>query len=193
MMGKPVSAAGGALTVDGGLHQVLPTFAEVFRSELTYVWNTLRRLGIPTRDLEDVSHEVFVVVHRQLQGFDASRPLRPWLFGIAYRCASSFRRRAGYRREALGVEGPGEPTATAPLPDEHMEREQRRALVWKALDTLPLDRRAVVVLHDFEGATAGDIAASLEIPVRTVYSRLRVAREELAAAMRELRAKEERR
>jgi len=69
----------------------------IFQQEFRYVWNSLRRLGVHQRDLEDVVHEVFVRVHDQLPLFDVTRPLRPWLFGIALGLATNYRRLARHR------------------------------------------------------------------------------------------------
>ena len=62
-------------------------FVDVYGAELPFVWRTLWRLGVPDRDLEDVAHDVFVVVHRKLVDYDPTRPLKPWLFGICFRVA----------------------------------------------------------------------------------------------------------
>jgi RNA polymerase sigma-70 factor (ECF subfamily) len=52
-----------------------------------------------------------------------------------------------------------------------------------ALAVLPLGRRAVFVLHEIEELTAPEVADILSIPLNTVYSRLRVAREEVEQAI----------
>ncbi len=65
-----------------------------------------------------------------------------------------------------------------------------RSLVAQALDTLDLDRRAVVVLHDVDEVSVPEIAAALGIPLNTAYSRLRLGREALSAAVKRLRARE---
>ena len=44
----------------------LPNLAEIFRQYAPFAWRTLRRLGVPESDVEDVCQEVFVVVHRKL-------------------------------------------------------------------------------------------------------------------------------
>ena len=109
-----------------------PSFRAIFEAELTYVWNALRKLGVHPSDLEDVAHEVFVVVHRHLGDYDPTRPLRPWLFGICVRVASDYRRLARHRREV--APGPVEPSDPAPAADEHLERRQAQQLVSEALD-----------------------------------------------------------
>jgi RNA polymerase sigma-70 factor (ECF subfamily) len=163
-----------------------PSFREVFEMESSYVYHTLRRLGVREGDLEDVTHEVFVVVHRCLSEYDPRRSLRPWLFGIAFRAASDHRRLARHRREVAGAPD-DEPVDGAPLADEWIAREQDRRLCLQALDDLELDRRAVLVLHDIDGQTMPEIARTLAIPLNTAYSRLRLAREQLKAAVRRLR------
>jgi RNA polymerase sigma-70 factor, ECF subfamily len=162
------------------------TFQAIYESECSYVWKTLRRLGVHERDLEDVTHDVFVTVHRHLDRYDRERPLRPWLFGIAFRVASDYRRRAQHRREVVAVPMRDE-VDREPLPDEILDRDRARELLLQALEAVKLDRRAVLVMHDVDGIAAPEIAEALAIPLNTVYSRLRLARGELAAAVRRLK------
>ena len=160
-------------------------FAGVYGAEFTYVWNTLRRLGVWERDLEDLCHDVFVIVFRILDQYDARRPIRPWLFGIAFRVASDYRRSARHRREVTGttIDAP----STAPPADEIMLRRERQRLVMQALEALELERRAVFVMHDIDGHVMPDIAAALGVPLNTAYSRLRLARADFAAAVERVR------
>jgi RNA polymerase sigma-70 factor (ECF subfamily) len=158
---------------------------ELFDMHAPYVWSTLRRLGVPAPDLEDRVHDVFVQVHGHLGDYDTARPVRPWLFGFAFRIASQERRRAHRRHEV-----PGEaPNAVDPgaLPDAQVAAEQDRRLVLEALDAIALERRAVFVLFELDGVSMEEIARTLGIPVNTGYSRLRAARAEFAAAVKRLR------
>jgi RNA polymerase sigma-70 factor (ECF subfamily) len=63
-------------------------------------------------------------------------------------------------------------------PDTLLEKEARRKLVLAGLDAIELSRRAVFVLHELDGVTCEEIARTLEIPLGTVYSRLRLARQD---------------
>ena len=81
-------------------------FEAVFESELSYVWTSLRRLGVHARDLEDVAHDVFLQVHKTIARYDETRPLRPWLFAFAVRAASDYRRLARHRTDLLGDDEP---------------------------------------------------------------------------------------
>ncbi len=157
----------------------------IFDQHFDYVWNTLYRLGVRAADLEDLAHEVFLKVHARLKDYDVRRPIRPWLFGFAYRVAADHKRLARHRIEVFGsaVE-PVDPVTPA---DETLEAGEERSLVAAALESIALDRRAVLILHDAEEVPIPAIARELGIPVNTAYSRLRIARAELAAAVTMLR------
>jgi RNA polymerase sigma-70 factor, ECF subfamily len=163
-------------------------FRQIFEEEFDYIWNTLRRLGVHQRDLEDVTHDVLLAVHRRLAQYDPLRPMRPWLFAFGFRAASDYRRRAGHRREVLGDE---EKVDTAPLADERLESSEVRALVSLALETLDLDQRAVFILHDLDDCPVPEIAATLQIPLNTAYSRLRAARDKFRKAAKRLKLRED--
>lgn len=157
---------------------------QVFRHEFRYVWGSLRRLGVHEADLEDLTHEVFVRVHAQLPLFDPTRPLRPWLFGIALGVSANYRRLARHRIEVFKevTEFPD----SAGSADEQVELRQRRELVHSALDKLPLEQRAVLVLHEMDGFAMPDVALALGINVNTAYSRLRIGRAAFKAAVQRL-------
>jgi len=156
-------------------------FDEIYRAEFPYVWRTLRRLGVPAADLEDLAHDVFVVVHRRLDDYDSRRAVRPWLFGIAYRLASDDRRRA--RNREIPTDSI-DPPAPNPGADALMESDEQRRLVLFGLEALSLEQRAAVILVDIDGESPNDVAGALDIPLPTVYSRLRVGRQKFAAAIR---------
>jgi len=161
------------------------TLHELFAMHAPYVWNSLRRLGVPPSDLEDVTHDVFIEVHRRLGDYDGVRPVRPWLFAFAFRVASAHRRRAHRRHETAGE--PDDVADARALPDEAAALQDDRRLVIAALQSVPLERRGVFVLHEIDGVDMNVIGRTLRIPVNTAYSRLRVARAEFAAAVKRLR------
>ena len=156
-------------------------FEAVFRSELGWVINTLRRYGVREADVEDVAHDVFVTFHRRLADFDPTRSVRAWLGGIAYRVASDHRQRAHVRREL--ADDTIEVRDSTPGADEALDRERTRALVIDALRDVQDERRPVLVLHDLDGLAMPEIAASLGLPLNTAYSRLRLARADFKKAI----------
>lgn len=153
----------------------------VFREQIGFVCNLLLRLGVREADVEDAAHDVFVTFHRKIADYDPARPVRAWLAGIAVRVASDHRRRAHHRREVHAVAI--EPIDDRPRADDEVEQRELRRMLIDALEDVREERRPVLVLHDIEGIAAPEIAAALSIPLNTVYSRLRLARADLRAAL----------
>jgi RNA polymerase sigma-70 factor (ECF subfamily) len=156
--------------------QAIRDFRRFFEAEFGYVCRALRRLGVLEGDVYDVTQEVFVTVYQQLSSYDPSRPLRPWLYAFAVRFASNYRRLSRHTEARTGdVDVHGDAPSS--------ERRQARDLVLRALETMDFDQRAVVVMHDFEGMSAPEIAAVTEAPLNTVYSRIRLGREAFRRAV----------
>lgn len=152
---------------------------QAYQRELDYLIGSLRRLGVPYSDTEDVLHEVFLVMLTRWDDYDRARPLRPWLFGIAFRVASSHRRRG--TREVLGDDH--EAADLRQGPDDDVAAMQSRALLLTALAQVPIERRAVLIMHEVDETSMRDIAKQLAIPLFTAYSRLRKGRQELDSAL----------
>jgi RNA polymerase sigma-70 factor (ECF subfamily) len=165
-----------------------PTFRDIFDGQFSYVWNTLRRLGVHESDALDQAQETFVIVHGLLADYDPARPIRPWLFAIAYRVALRYRSLARHKREVL-EDPPSEPADAARMPDESLEQGEARELVLEAMEGIEMSRRAVFVLAEIDERPMAEIAEALQIPVNTAYSRLRLAREDFERAMKRIRAR----
>jgi RNA polymerase sigma-70 factor (ECF subfamily) len=153
----------------------------LFEDELDYVWHALRRLGVREADLDDEVNEVFLRVHRQFAKYDPSRPVRPWLFAFAARVAAEHRRLAHNRREVPGL--PPDLLDPGPSTEAQAADNEARAMVLRALDRLDQSKREVFVAIELGGHSAPELALELGVPVNTVYSRLRLARDEFAAAL----------
>ncbi len=162
-------------------------FPALYQAHFDYVWNSVRRLGVPQRDIEDVVHDVFLTVHRSLSSYDPERPIKPWLFGVAFRVVSDFRRKAQNVREVLEDEPQDTEDESASL-DDQVTRREARELVVEALQGVELSRRAVFVMHELDGEAIPQVAEALGIPLNTAYSRLRLARQDFAAAVKRIRA-----
>jgi len=159
-------------------------FRAVYDANFGYIWTVLRRLGVYERELEDAVHDVFIVFHRRLADFDASRPVKPWLCGIAARTASDFRRRARVRYETATAEP--EAIDNDHSPERGVETRRARALVHRALAELTWERRVMIVLCDIEGHSVPALEDVLDVPLNTLYSRLRLARRDFAKAVQAL-------
>lgn len=166
------------------------TFKEVYDDNFRFVWRSLRRLGVREDDVADAVQDVFLVVHRRLAEFEARSRVTTWLFGICMRVARDRRRLAFERRNA------GDDGALSERPDERAdvaaeaERRQGLALLESILDEIPMEQRAVFTLFELDQMTGDQIAELLEIPVGTVYSRLRIARDAFRSALGRVQAKD---
>lgn len=157
-------------------------FQSMFDREFAYVCQVLRRVGVRAEDLEDLAQEVFVTVYQKFRSYDREKPIRPWLLAFAVRAARNYQRLARHRRE-LSDENMGERLNDCASPEECVGEQQATHHVIRALESVAPERRDVLVLHDIYGYEAPEIAASLGIPVGTVYSRVHVGRQELKRAL----------
>jgi len=159
----------------------IPDLRAVFEEHVDHVGNSLRRLGVRDADVPDLVQEVFVVMHRILPDYDPARPMWPWIFGVVYRTAAAYRRKAG--REVLddGSLADARIDSSANL-DEAMRKGEDRQLVIEALQHVEIHRRAVFVMADIDDVPIPDIAQALGIPLNTAYSRLRLARADFREA-----------
>lgn len=162
-----------------------PSFRALFLEHASYVACSLRRLGVRERDLEDLTHDVFLAVYRRYADYDPTRPIKPWLFGFAAKIAHGHRRRQSYSREVIAAEI--EAVDEAPAADEEVAARQARSLVLAALGAVAEERQPVFIMHDIDAIAMPEITAALGIPLNTGYSRLRLARAEFATAVQRLR------
>jgi RNA polymerase sigma-70 factor (ECF subfamily) len=162
-----------------------PPFATIYDDHVKFVWRVLGRLGVARPDLEDVCQEVFIVVHRRLGEFEGRSTLRTWIYGIALRCASDYRRR-NVRRPSSSV--PDIAVEGSQLED--LDARDARATLDRLLELLDPDKREVFVLFELEELAMAEVVAIVGCPLQTGYSRLHAARAIVAAAASRMRAKE---
>jgi RNA polymerase sigma-70 factor (ECF subfamily) len=139
------------------------------------LWRFLRRLGLGNGEVDDAVQEVVSVLARKLALVEPGSE-RAFLLSTAFRVAATFRRSARRRRE---VDDAALYRVETPDADPELSLERKRLLqsLQHALDALPLELRAVFVLHELEELTMAQIAITLELAPGTVASRLRRARE----------------
>jgi len=121
-------------------------------------------------DAEDVTQEVFLRIFRSLRRWDASRPLRPWVMGIAVNRCRTWMAQRVRRPELVDYL---QDTATGPAPDDSTEL---LAEIRDAVAALRPDYRTVFVLFHEHGHPYDEIAAAMDRPVGTVKTWLHRAR-----------------
>ena len=154
------------------------TFESIYAQYFEFVWSSTRRLGVGIAAMDDVVQEIFMVIHSKIQTLRQPESLRSWIYGVVRRRVSEYHR-ARRARAASGV-------ALAihadldhrppPTPLDLAERGARAALLWSVLEEIDWPKREVFMLAELDQMTAPEIAEALQIPLNTVYSRLRSAR-----------------
>lgn len=139
-----------------------------------------RSLGVPEHAVDDAVQDVFITVHRQLPAFEGRSSLRTWIYAITYRTAQNHRRRRQRERyEPLQHE----PASPLPGPGERFETAEAGRFVMCFLEGVSAEKRDVFVLSVLEELSAPDVAEILGIKINTVYSRLRLVREDFRVAL----------
>lgn len=169
-------------------------FRRFYDEHMTFVWQSLWLLGVRHSDLEDALQDVHVVVFRKLPDFEPgdNKSVRSWLFAICHRTAQNYRRRAHLRREILDEKPMLQAPEAGPNGEEELRTSEDIALVQQALSKLDVEQRTVLVQLGLRRMTGKQIADTLNVPVPTVYSRFRLAREAFRRAMHTLTARQDR-
>lgn len=159
----------------------------VAHEHLDFVWRCLRRFGVPAADADDAAQQVFLVAADKLADVPVERE-RAFLFATAARVAANARRSIRRRQSAYDSlsQAPEEPNVSQ---DELADQLRARALLDQVMADMADDLREVFVLFEIEEISIQDIATTLEIPIGTVGSRLRRARQAFQQAVTRHRAR----
>lgn len=163
-------------------------FRAVYEEHFDFVWRTLQRLGVREADVPDALQETFLVVFRRLDEFEGRAKMTTWLFRICLRVARDRQRLAHHRREVLdeqALDGCADESSDVA---RQVERREEGAQLEAALARMDLDQRAVFTLFELEGLSGDEIADTLQIPLGTVYSRLRLGREAFRKAFQRVQS-----
>ena len=163
------------------LQEQQPSLRELMTEHAPFVTRLLRSRGVPEADLPDLCQDTFLVVHRQLPGFEGRSSLRTWIAGIVTRLAADYRARAYHRRERRSDELPEVPVD--PGQQSWLESREGFRLMGSVLSDLREEQREVFVLYELQNLPMFEVALRVDCPVSTAYARLHAARR----AVREIR------
>ncbi|HEY3254091.1 MAG TPA: RNA polymerase sigma factor [Polyangiaceae bacterium] len=162
--------------------------AAMLRAHFRDVWRIVRRFGVPENSADDAAQEVFIIAARRLSDITPGSE-RPFLFASAVRVAANARRALGARRECAEDDSLPEGVDPRPNAEALLDQKRLRQLLDRVLDELSDDLRVCFVLYELEGMSSPEIAELLRIPIGTVASRLRRAREAFELAAGRLKAR----
>ena len=158
----------------------------IYRIHAPDVMHWIARLAGPHSDIEDMVHEVFMVVQRRLHEFRGDAKITTWLYRITERIVFD-RRRKDRKLRWLGLHRAEEAgralNSSTTSPVESIERQQSVELVYRILDRMDEKYRSVLILFEMESMSGEDIAKLTGTKLATIWVRLRRAR---AQFLREL-------
>jgi RNA polymerase sigma-70 factor, ECF subfamily len=164
-------------------------FSDLFAFFAPRVKGYLQRTGTSEAQAEEIAQETLLAVWRKARLYDpGNASAATWIFTIArnLRIDSLRRERRGGAVRVEDVEAEFEVDG-APLADARLMTTEMEARVRKALKALPSDQMRVIEMSFFEERPHGEIARTLQIPLGTVKSRVRLAMGRLRGLLDELR------
>ncbi len=154
-------------------------FGELVRRHCDGVINVVYRMCGDPDLAEEAAQEAFLRAWQNLGRYNPKFPFRNWVYRIAINAALD-----ALRREPQKVDLEGLPLhASNGQPEKSYEDRERTEQVRQALQALPPNSRAVMVLREYQGLSYKEIASTLGIPIGTVMSRLNYARNQLRQAL----------
>jgi RNA polymerase sigma-70 factor (ECF subfamily) len=143
-------------------------------------------------DCEDIVQETFIRVYRSRKSYRPVAKFSTWAYTIATNLAKSHLRRKKLRKIITFSRSRDEPEPMYDLPDENartdamVESSFRVERIQRALDTLPVKYREIVVMRDVQELTYEEIVAITRMPMGTVKSRINRARALLQDMLKDL-------
>jgi RNA polymerase sigma-70 factor (ECF subfamily) len=159
-------------------------FTELVRRHQGAIFGMAQRFTGNTSEGQEVAQEVFLRAYRSLEGFKGEAKFSTWLYRICYNlCIDWARKNKGPAARSIPIEGAAEVADPREDPERASIDAEERAKVRKAVAGLDERYRAVVVLLYYQKLSYERIAEILQMPVKTVETRLYRARKILREAM----------
>jgi RNA polymerase sigma-70 factor (ECF subfamily) len=158
----------------------LTAFQQVYKALSGFVYNVALKVSRNSADAEEITQDVFMKIYRNLKNFRFRSAFKTWVYRITVNTAINHYRKS--RREekgrvdyesVIGTRSCGSSTA------EDIIQSDNQARLNALLDTLSPNYKVCLILREIQGLSYQEIAATLKIPINTVRSRLKRARQEL--------------
>ena len=155
------------------------SFDRIYDENFTFVWRTVRALGVPPAVVDDAVQEVFIVIHRRLADYQPTASIRSWIFGVVRRVAKDFRRSQERRGTPVEIR---EEHLDSNIQDPYIFATQTQAfkIIRDFLEQQDEERQLIFVLSELEQMSVPEVASLTQLNVNTVYSRLKVLRQRLS-------------
>jgi RNA polymerase sigma-70 factor, ECF subfamily len=138
----------------------------------TRVYRLALRFTGNESDAEDVTQEIFLAVYRSIARFRGDSALGTWVYRVAMNHCLEYRRKRRLEHVPLDEELMLASSDWRDDPMQSANKQELSARVEAAINSLSPVHRDVIVLHELQGLTYQEVAATLDVPVGTVKSRL---------------------
>lgn len=157
-------------------------FEELMQSHESRIYAIALRMMGNREDAQDCAQEAMVRIYRAMGSFKGQSALATWIYRITMNtCLDELRRRKARKITSLDslVDNGWSPTDTGDTPEEHGLRVEKQNALNQAIQSLPDDMRAAIILRDVKGYSYDEIASILDANVGTIKSRISRGREKL--------------
>lgn len=159
----------------------IEAFERLYRLTCGFVYNVALRVIRNCADAEEITQDVFMKVYHSLKDFHFHSSFRTWIYRITVNTAiNRYRSTRREKKDRVDFDAVIDtvPVAQSSEPDA-LAKSDNQVRLNKLLEGLNPEYKVCIVLREIEGLSYKEIAASLNIPVNTVRSRLKRAREAL--------------
>ncbi len=163
----------------------LVAFEMIYKAMAGFVYNVALRIIKNREDAEEVTQEVFLIIHQKLKEFRQESSLKTWVYRIAINCALNSSRKTKQGRNNVVEYKDFSGTATQSDTDKAIEKEHCVKAVDKILGVLNEEQRVCVILRNIEGLSYEQIAETLKVNINTIRSRLKRAREKILSTQKQ--------
>ena len=141
------------------------------------IYSYLVRSGFDNCTCDDLFQDIFMKIHQAADSYQSNKPLKPWIFTIAVNTVRNFiRDRLQPMNDVTDVDGLDHP---GPLPESVVSLRQTLTSLEHAITELPSMQSEVLQLSTINELSQKEISAALNIPINTVKTHLRRARQTL--------------
>ncbi len=159
-------------------------FDQLAREHFNEVFRLLHRMVGNHEDAEDLAQECFVRAYRSLRFFRGEGSFAAWLGRIALHLARDHHRRRGRGLPLVAIDpGAAEPQSREGEPARQLSRREMIQKVGEAIERLPHNLRAAVVLRVLEGRDYAEVAEATGMKPTTVRTQVMKARKRLMAML----------